>query len=110
MSSMQPYRVEAYNTAKQSENKIHDDAVARQYGFSGGLVPGVEVLAYMMHAPIARWGRTFLERGRIVESGRHDELLSGMGLYYAMWRQQVGERRIAPPASLPALPAARVPA
>ena len=46
MSSMQPYRVEAYNTAKQSENKIHDDAVARQYGFSGGLVPGVEVLAY----------------------------------------------------------------
>lgn len=65
MSSMQPYRVEAYNTAKQSENKIHDDAVARQYGFSGGLVPGVEVLAYMMHMPIALWGRTFLERGRI---------------------------------------------
>jgi ATP-binding cassette subfamily B protein len=40
-----------------------------------------------------------LERGRIVESGRHDELLSTMGLYYAMWRQQVGERRILPPAS-----------
>jgi ATP-binding cassette, subfamily B, bacterial len=35
-----------------------------------------------------------LERGRIVESGRHEELLSRMGLYYAMWRQQVGERRI----------------
>lgn len=37
-----------------------------------------------------------LEQGRIIESGRHDELLGGMGLYYAMWRQQVGERRIAP--------------
>jgi ATP-binding cassette, subfamily B, bacterial len=37
-----------------------------------------------------------LERGRIVESGRHEELLDGMGLYYAMWRQQVGERRILP--------------
>jgi ATP-binding cassette, subfamily B, bacterial len=37
-----------------------------------------------------------LERGRIVESGRHEELLEGMGLYYAMWRQQVGERRILP--------------
>ena len=34
-----------------------------------------------------------LERGRIVESGRHDELLERVGLYYAMWRQQVGERR-----------------
>ena len=34
-----------------------------------------------------------LERGRIVESGKHDELVERMGLYYAMWRQQVGERR-----------------
>jgi ATP-binding cassette subfamily B protein len=34
-----------------------------------------------------------LERGRIVESGRHAELLEMKGLYYAMWRQQIGERR-----------------
>ena len=34
-----------------------------------------------------------LERGRIVESGRHQELVDQMGLYYAMWRQQIGERR-----------------
>ena len=34
-----------------------------------------------------------LERGRIVESGKHEELLDRKGLYYAMWRQQVGERR-----------------
>jgi len=34
-----------------------------------------------------------LERGRIVEQGRHDDLLEKKGLYYAMWRQQVGERR-----------------
>jgi ATP-binding cassette subfamily B protein len=33
-----------------------------------------------------------LERGRIVESGRHSELVNQKGLYYAMWRQQVGER------------------
>ena len=32
-----------------------------------------------------------LERGRIVEFGSHTELLSNKGLYYAMWRQQVGE-------------------
>lgn len=59
------YRVSAYNTAKQSENKMHDDTVARRFGFSGGLVPGVEVLAYMMHLPVAKWGRDFLARGRI---------------------------------------------
>ncbi|MGA3092247.1 MAG: ABC transporter ATP-binding protein [Terriglobales bacterium] len=33
-----------------------------------------------------------LERGHIVESGRHSELLDQKGLYFAMWRQQVGER------------------
>ena len=34
-----------------------------------------------------------LERGRIVEFGRHEELIEHRGLYYAMWRQQVGEGR-----------------
>lgn len=33
-----------------------------------------------------------LEKGNIVESGTHEKLLSEKGLYYAMWRQQVGER------------------
>jgi hypothetical protein len=64
-SRMETYRVSAYNTSKDSENKIHDDAVARKFGFSGGLVPGVDVIAYMMHQPIAKWGRAFLERGLI---------------------------------------------
>jgi ATP-binding cassette subfamily B protein len=43
-----------------------------------------------------------LERGRIVEEGRHDGLLERKGLYYAMWRQQVGERREAAHAAQPA--------
>ena len=34
-----------------------------------------------------------LERGRIVETGRHRDLIDQKGLYYAMWRQQIGERR-----------------
>jgi acyl dehydratase len=62
---LEPYRVEATNTAKASENKMHDDAVAQKFGFRGGLVPGVDVMAYMMHLPVAKWGRAFLERGLI---------------------------------------------
>jgi len=34
-----------------------------------------------------------LERGGIIESGKHSELIEMKGLYYAMWRQQVGERK-----------------
>jgi acyl dehydratase len=64
-SRIEPYRVSAYNTSKLSENKIHDDAVARRFGFSGGLVPGVDVFAYMVHLPVTKWGRAFLERGLI---------------------------------------------
>ena len=37
-----------------------------------------------------------LERGQIIESGRHDELLDLKGLYYAMWRQQIGEKSNSP--------------
>jgi ATP-binding cassette subfamily B protein len=33
-----------------------------------------------------------LEKGKVVESGTHGELLEIRGLYYAMWRQQIGER------------------
>jgi ATP-binding cassette, subfamily B, bacterial len=34
-----------------------------------------------------------LEKGNIIESGRHEDLLSEKGLYYAMWRQQIGEKQ-----------------
>ena len=37
-----------------------------------------------------------LEKGRITEQGSHAELLARKGLYYAMWRQQIGERKPLP--------------
>lgn len=60
---MGTYRVVAFNTATASANKIHDDEVARRYGFGGGLVPGVDVYAYMTHPPAEAWGLDWLSWG-----------------------------------------------
>ena len=59
------YRVRAYNLSHASENRIHDDATAQRFGFTGGLVPGVEVFAYCCHPAVERWGTAFLQRGAI---------------------------------------------
>jgi len=49
-------------------------------------------LSTIMHADVIY----VLEKGKIVETGSHETLLLLKGLYYAMWRQQVGERREVP--------------
>ncbi|RYD82387.1 MAG: ABC transporter ATP-binding protein [Sphingobacteriales bacterium] len=57
-------------------------------------------LSTIMHAD-----RIFvLERGRIIEQGKHMELLELKGLYYAMWRQQIGENRPSASAQVTAKP------
>jgi len=56
-------KIRAVNTAADSENKIHDDAVAAQYGFRGGLVPGVTVFGYLCAGVIEHFGEKWLERG-----------------------------------------------
>jgi hypothetical protein len=60
---MREYRVKARNTAEHGENRIHEDAIARQYGFRGGLVPGVTVYAYLTYPLVAAFGPAWLERG-----------------------------------------------
>lgn len=63
MPALATYRVQARNTGASSENKIHDDTVARRFGFKGGLVPGATVYAYMTHPVVAALGLEWLERG-----------------------------------------------
>ncbi|HSE91832.1 MAG TPA: MaoC family dehydratase [Methylomirabilota bacterium] len=61
--SLPDYHVRARNTSAGHENKIHDDEVARRYGFTGGLVPGVTVYAYLTHPLVEALGAPWLARG-----------------------------------------------
>lgn len=53
----------AFNQVPHSANEIHGDKVAKDFGFKGGLVPGVTVSAYLLHPAIEAWGLDFLSRG-----------------------------------------------
>ena len=58
-----PYQVRTHNQSTQSENKKHSDAVARDYGFKGGLVPGVTVFSHLTQPLAAHLGEEWLARG-----------------------------------------------
>jgi hypothetical protein len=62
------YLVRSHNAATESENRIHADDVAQQYGFKGGLVPGVTVYAYMVRPVAEEWGIDWVGSGTM--SGR----------------------------------------
>jgi len=59
------YELKAFNFAETSSNKIHSDEVARNYGFAGGLVPGIAIYAYMTHPVVERLGLDWLQSGII---------------------------------------------
>jgi acyl dehydratase len=55
----------ARNIDPEAANAIHADDVAQQHGFSGALVPGVELFAYATSPLVAAWGLTWLSSGRV---------------------------------------------
>ena len=63
--SLPPYHLRAHNAATASENKIHDDAVARDHGFAGGLVPGITVFGYLTAPIVQKWGERWLRCGSL---------------------------------------------
>ena len=63
--SLPPYHLRAHNAATASENKIHDDAVARDHGFAGGLVPGITVFGYLTAPIVEEWGERWLRCGSL---------------------------------------------
>ena len=63
MPSLRGIEGVAWNPATASENRIHSDEVARQYGFRGGLVPGVTVYALLVEPAVRAWGLDWLTHG-----------------------------------------------
>lgn len=64
MDAPAPHRFTA-RVVEEAANKIHDDDVARQFGFTGALVPGVELLARITTPLVAAWGEEWLSGGRL---------------------------------------------
>lgn len=57
------YQVRTHNASSSSENRMHSDDVAKQFGFKGALVPGVTVFSHMTQPLVARYGAAWLARG-----------------------------------------------
>lgn len=64
MDAPEPHRFVA-RVIEEAANKIHEDGVARRFGFSGALVPGVELFARTTTPLVAAWGEEWLSGGRI---------------------------------------------
>lgn len=74
------YQVQAINHSQQSENRIHSDEVAKQYGFRGALVGGVQVFGYLTYPMVKSFGADWLTRGtanvRFLQPAYHGDWLS----------------------------------
>lgn len=62
---LMPYKIIGHNYAEDHDNKIHSDDVAAQFGFRGGLVPGVGIYAYLTHPIVNALGLDWLSHGTI---------------------------------------------
>jgi acyl dehydratase len=62
-TALPEYAARATMPSESSENKIHEDGLAREMGFRGGLVPGVTVYAWMTHPVVVALGPAWLDRG-----------------------------------------------
>lgn len=84
-----------FDEATSSLDSITEEEISKTIQTLSGNKNHITVLIAHRLSTILHADRIFvLERGKIIEEGQHEELLQLKGLYYAMWRQQIGERRI----------------
>ena len=62
-TTLAEHRVRARNLFRDAANRIHDDAVARQHGYTGALVAGVTIYGYLTRVIVEAWGIEWIRRG-----------------------------------------------
>ena len=83
-----------FDEATSALDSITEEAISNTIRSIGNQKEHITVLIAHRLSTIMHADKIFvLEKGVIVETGKHSELLAEKGLYYAMWRQQIGERR-----------------
>ncbi|MCU1293755.1 MAG: transporter related [Bryobacterales bacterium] len=86
-----------FDEATSSLDSITEEEITRTIQDVGQRTDVVTILIAHRLSTIMHADRIYvLERGRIVEEGTHSELLDEKGLYYALWRQQIGEKAVQP--------------
>ncbi|MGI4864887.1 MAG: ABC transporter ATP-binding protein [Janthinobacterium lividum] len=83
-----------FDEATSALDSLTEEEIGRTVRELSGSRQHITVLIAHRLSTILHADRIFvLERGQVAEHGRHAELLAQKGLYYAMWRQQIGERK-----------------
>ncbi|OGX92115.1 ABC transporter ATP-binding protein [Hymenobacter coccineus] len=82
-----------FDEATSALDSLTEEEIGRTVRELSGSRQHITILIAHRLSTILHADRIFvLERGHVAEAGRHAELLESKGLYYAMWRQQIGER------------------
>jgi ATP-binding cassette subfamily B protein len=85
-------RLLVFDEATSSLDSITEEEITRTIRDVGERSDVITILIAHRLSTVMHAGRIFvLERGKIVEQGTHAELVAKTGLYYALWRQQIGE-------------------
>lgn len=83
-----------FDEATSALDSLTEEEIGRTVRELSGSRRHITILIAHRLSTILHADRIFvLEQGHVAEQGRHDELIEQKGLYYAMWRQQIGERK-----------------